>query len=131
HRADDGRALVDAIGPGRHQRAPIVVDPFLAADDAGALEAHLHRRAVGARSLQRKRPARTADRPGQELHRPVDNLDRGAAEFEIVEGGVDVGIIEQTAVGPASDEWIVAHDASLFGSGFDPVVRSTLMYLAP
>jgi len=39
-------------------------------------------------------------------------------------------IVEQAAVGPMSDEWIVAHDASLFGSGLDPVVRSMLMHLA-
>ena len=42
-----------------------------------------------------------------------------------IRGPVDLGLTDPAL----SDEWVVAHDASLLGSGFDPDVRSTLMYL--
>lgn len=69
--------------------------------------------------------------PVQYLGANVPQAWAAGSTFLLVEGRVDVGIIEQAAIGPMSDEWIVAHDASLLGSGRDPVVRSTLMYLGP
>ena len=38
---------------------------------------------------------------------------RTAAEFEIVECLIDVGIIKEAAIGPAADKGIVAHDGFL------------------
>src|SRR5262249_4034920 len=53
-RSDDRGPLVDAVRPVRDQVAVVVVDPFLAVDGAGALEARMHRAAVLARALERE-----------------------------------------------------------------------------
>src|ERR1051326_8982519 len=121
-RADDGRALQGrvAVRPDGDEPADVVVNPLLAADESFALKPHLHRRAVGARAVKRERPAVAADGADEQLRLGLFDDDVSAFEFELVEVGVDVRIVQQAAVSPRADERVIAHDVSS--------VRSTLMY---
>src|SRR5438105_3600017 len=111
YRADDSSTIFFriAVGPYRHQPADIVVHPFLTAHDALALEAHLHGRAVSARAAQCERPSGAAYGAGEQRFRRIGDHQIAATEFELVEVLIDVGIVEQAAIGPRSDEGIVAH----------------------
>src|ERR1044072_619717 len=102
--ADDGGALRHAIRPRRHDVADIVVNPCLAADDAFALEAHRPWRAVADRSVEIERPARPVDAPLEHAHRRILDADIAASEFELVERGRHVRIVQQASIGPYAGE---------------------------
>lgn len=99
---NDGRDLVDAIGPDRDDVAQIIVDPFLAADHAAALPSQRRGRALHGGAIERQGPALASEGAADRAGRGFPELQRSCTELQIVELCRQVGDVEKASVAPGA-----------------------------
>src|SRR6185295_11246950 len=104
HRADDRGALIDAVRPRRNDVSDVVVDPVSFFNLARPLETHAPGRAIADRSVEIERPAGPEDAPFEYAERRIIHADVGGAKPQLVEWRLNVGIVEQAAIGPQTDQ---------------------------